>query len=255
MDSGADRNDVWLPLLLSGLVVLGVRLAAGTTGPPPGGPHSADRLVAAVAVSHGPPTDPFHILAGWPAGSPSASGYWLLGALVLLVGTALWYARRAENRRRPLGFAALGLAGLVGGLPVLTYLDGVRSGDAYGGTLVTSVAGAVAALGACLLGWTQLRPPGSTLATRLGVACLACGGTTFALMSIVDLRPALLLTVALLALAWLRRSALCAVTALLFAAAALWLRAAGVEVPAVVLLTGGAVGLLRWLRPRWAGAR
>ncbi|KAA2250156.1 hypothetical protein F0L68_39115 [Solihabitans fulvus] len=237
-----DRHGYWLPLLVFGVLILAAPLVylPPSEWPPPRVQVSADGLFPGQIKVFGLTIEPLYMFGpgnGREIGNPMGVSWYWFGVVVLgLAGTVGWYRWRARRVGVETPTRLVVLAGSVG----LLFLLGVVP-LILGQALVLLFPGSyfysntafwisvevfvLAAAGTTVALW--VRGGGPRPAWRVALASV---GVVVALMSITIVfeaafghghAPLLLLSVALLAVAAIERSAFCAVIAALFTAAAL----------------------------------
>lgn len=248
----ADRRDYWVPLLLTAVallaaVVFAPRTDFGWFAHAPQGEnvmiaqlyaYSSDALVALESPQ------PFEAFGQWP-----------VAALLVFALTVAWYVYRANSRPSPWRVALL-VAGGAAAILVLSAFGGA-SWDSIdeSGFLATFVL-PLGALGLCGLAWAYFGTGrGRKAAGWTGGVLVGLVASMLLAMALPDLGDLLIYTIGALVLAWLERSLVLVVVALLVVVGSLeMIPAPPGLVPGLVLLTGAIAGLVT-RRGQWRGER
>jgi hypothetical protein len=167
-------------------------------------------------------------------------GYWFAGVLMIFLATVVWYGWRSGRKRAFLWIAACGSIAVAGFLFTLGIVDARPE-------LRPTIGGSLVALGICAGAWVYFRlGPGGKFATALSATSLATGAGVLLAGVAPAVADELIVVCGLLVLAWLERSRLLAVVAVVFFAVAWFLLPgmAGMAMSAGVLLLGGICALV-----------
>ena len=266
----ADQHGYWLPLVLFGVLILGVPLADPGSARTAGlalwnapGLHIGHVVIASMGILQGP--------------TPASGTYWLAAIVVGLLATVIWYRGRA-NRIGVAPRISTYLWPAFGALALFTVaqpiLDQVLNGFLPPFTPVTfwsDVVITVVGIGVAVLSVNGRGPaPLRWLGGVVGIVLIAVGlGGLGVFSSIMGYGGLFIIALGLIALAWMERSIQCGVIVALFLAGSLLANLYNVEnifgsspplpvvdalihlvPPAAVLIIGGVVALVTGTRSR-----
>jgi hypothetical protein len=221
-----DRQGYWLPLLLLGLLILGAPLVYRS------GEHSVYRGGERTGPANLGPLTAFGP-RGLSTGNPTAVGLYWLGAVVLgLLVTIAWYRWRAQRvgvETPTLAVLLVGSAGLVLLLVVVPFvtralvpaLNAAPAAAFWLSTALFVVSTTVVTVALWAPRADRLPRWRAVVAAAGVVVALLSADVLFLFTTTHGFAPLLIIGVAVLALAAVERSVLCAVVAVLFTLSAL----------------------------------
>lgn len=249
----ANRRDYWVPLLLTAVALLAAvvfvpREDFGWFAYAPQGENVAIAQLYAYSAADG-------VVALQSPQPFSAFGRWPVAALGVFALTVAWYVYRVKPRPSPWRVALL-VAGGAAAILVLSAFGGASWNSIDESGFLSTFVLPLGGLGLCGLAWAYFGTGrGRKAAGRTGGVLVGLVASMLLAMALPDLGDLLVYVVGALVLAWLERSLLLVVVALLLVVGSLEMIPAPPGLVPGLVLVAGAIAALVTRRGQWRGER